>query len=168
MSMKVRLGGRSLRTGTKTPQLRTRGPWWPGHRERVTPISGLAIPSPRLPSSLARRLMSSSGHPELFSSRGGQNWGFFSQWVDLFSTQPFASLPFEVGSCLQAALPNQDQGLARAPDGPASCATPSGSLNGEREGLRWAKALGFESPLLLGLKGRGAGLPAGSLSCSLL
>lgn len=87
--------------------------------------------------------------------------------MDLFSTQPFASLPLEEGSCLQAVPPNQDQGLARAPDGPASCATPSGWLNGEREGLRWAKALGFESPLLLGLEGWGAGLPAGSLPCSL-
>ena len=58
--------------------------------------------------------------------------GLISHWADPFSRQLFVSLSLEAGGCLQAALPNQDQGLARAPDGPASCATPSGWLNGER------------------------------------
>jgi hypothetical protein len=44
LSVKVRFGGRSLRAGTKTPRLRARGPWWPGHRERVKPISAFGHP----------------------------------------------------------------------------------------------------------------------------
>lgn len=119
----------------------------------------------RMPGSLAGRLLSFSSHRELLSHRQEPSWGFsHSGWrklLDPWSTQLFASLPLEAGSCLQAAFPNQDQGLARAPDGPASCATPSGWLNGEREGLRWAKALGCESPPLLGLMGRVEWLPAG-------
>lgn len=75
--VKVRFRGRNLRADTKTKGEGPLDGQVTGHRQCLSWL--LAILSPRLPSSLARRLLSFSSHPELFSPRGGQNWGIFSQ-----------------------------------------------------------------------------------------